>query len=45
MCIRDRPLGLRLQEYTTLADVSGRWIVGVRTLRLGPVTIHRVVLE
>ena len=40
-----QPLGLRLQEYTTLADVSGRWIVGVRTLRLGPVTIHRVVLE
>lgn len=40
-----QPLGLRLQEYTTLADVADRWLVGVRTMRLGPVTVHRVVLR
>ncbi len=40
-----QPLGMALQQYTTLADINDRWLVGVRTLRLGPLAIHRVVLE
>lgn len=40
-----QPLGLRLQEYTTCAEIADRWMVGVRTLHAGPVTISRVVLE
>ncbi len=39
------PLGLYLQRYTTLAEIGDRWMVGVRTLKLGPLTVHRVVLE
>lgn len=39
------PVGLRLQTYTTLADISDRWIVGVRTFHLGPLTINRVVMQ
>ena len=40
-----QPLGLTLQQYTTLGDLAGRWLVGVRSLRLGPLGIHRVVLD
>ncbi len=39
------PLGPRLQGYVTTGDVAGRWLVGVRTFRLGPLAVHRVVLE
>jgi hypothetical protein len=40
-----RPLGLRLQRYTTLADVGDRWLVDVRQMRTGKTPIHRVLFE
>jgi len=39
------PLGHRVQAYTTTGNLSGRWLVGVRTLRLGPLAIHRIMLD
>ena len=39
------PLGIYLQRYTTLAQIGDRWMVGVRTQKLGPLVISRVVLE
>jgi hypothetical protein len=40
-----RPLGLRLQRYTTLAEVADRWLVEVRPLSTGKVPVHRVIFE
>ncbi|MGL4651431.1 MAG: DUF6391 domain-containing protein [Caldilineaceae bacterium] len=39
------PLGRRVQAFTTTGDLAGRWLLGVRTRRLGPLTIHRVVMD
>jgi hypothetical protein len=39
------PLGRRVQAYTTTGDLSGRWLVGVKTRRVGPLTYHRVILD
>lgn len=39
------PLGRRVQGYTTSASMEGRWLVGVRTQRLGPLVLHRVVMS
>ncbi len=39
-----RPLGEMLQRrYTTLADMSGLEIVGVRRVWAGPFMLHKVV--
>jgi hypothetical protein len=40
-----RPLGDRLQEYTTLADVSDRWVADVQALQMGNITAHRVLFD
>ncbi len=51
-----RPLGLRLQRWTTLAEIGDRWLVEVRPLTLnlgrgngtlpgGKGTLHRVIFE
>lgn len=40
-----QPLGLRLQQYTTLASVSDRWVKNIHPLQLGGVTAHRVEFE
>lgn len=45
-----KPLGLRLQSYTTLADVDDRWVAEIRPLQVGPspakrLRAHRVVFE
>lgn len=45
-----KPLGLRLQGYTTLADVADRWVAEIRPLQVGPLPAkrlraHRVVFE
>jgi hypothetical protein len=40
-----KPLGLRLQRYTTLANIADRWLVEIRPLTTGTTTIHRVVFE
>ena len=47
--IVSKPLGLRLQRWTTLADIADRWLVEVRPLTTGnnaiKTTIHRVIFE
>ena len=40
-----KPLGLRLQRFTTLAEIADRWLVEVRPLPVGNVVLHRVVFE
>jgi hypothetical protein len=44
-----KPLGLRLQRYTTLADIGDRWLVEVRPLAsntgLSRRPLHRVLFE
>lgn len=44
-----RPLGLHLQRYTTLADISGRWLVDVRPVSFDvfdrKFIIHRIAFE
>ncbi len=40
-----RPLGLHLQTYTTLADVSDRWVADVQPLAVAGRQIHRVVFD
>lgn len=36
------PLGMRLQRYTTLADVGDRWLVNVQQLSSGRGQTHRI---
>lgn len=43
--VLSKPLGLRLQRYTTSAQIGDRWLVEVRPLATGKVPIHRVVFE
>ncbi|MEM7131389.1 MAG: DUF6391 domain-containing protein [Chloroflexota bacterium] len=40
-----KPLGLYFQEYTTLADVSDRWVVDVSSQKVGRVVATRVTFE
>jgi hypothetical protein len=40
-----KPLGLRLQRYTTSAQIADRWLVEVRPLATGKTTFHRVIFE
>ena len=41
-----RPLGALVQRrFTTLASVDSMRVAGVRTMRLGPITVHRVRTE
>ncbi|MBK8046544.1 MAG: hypothetical protein IPK16_05080 [Anaerolineales bacterium] len=36
-----QPLGLRLQQYTTLASVSDRWVKGIRPITLAGIGLSR----
>jgi len=36
------PVGMRLQRYTTLADVGDRWLLNVQLLSSGPGQTHRI---
>lgn len=40
-----RPLGMNLQTYTTLADISDRWVAEVRSVTVGNVRAYRVLFE
>jgi hypothetical protein len=40
-----RPLGYRLQSYTTLADVADRWVADVQPVTVGRVKAQRVLFE
>ncbi|MEX1018626.1 MAG: DUF6391 domain-containing protein [Litorilinea sp.] len=40
-----KPVGLQLQEYTTLAEVGDRWVIDVRPFVLGNLRGMRVAFE
>jgi hypothetical protein len=40
-----RPLGYRLQGYTTLADVADRWVADIQPMHFGRVKAQRVYFE
>lgn len=39
------PLGFRLQQYTTCAEIHDRWLVDVQPVQVGRVNAFRVVFE
>lgn len=39
------PLGYKVQELTTTADLTDRWIVSVKRVEFGPLVITRVTTE
>lgn len=43
--IAGKPLGLRLQRYTTMAQVADRWVADIRPVRVGKLNVHRVLFE
>jgi hypothetical protein len=43
--IAGQPLGLRLQQYTTLASVGDRWVKDIRPIQMAGATAHRVEFE
>ena len=43
--IASKPLGMRLQEYTTLADVGDRWVIDVYEIQIGAARAVRVDFE
>jgi hypothetical protein len=43
--IMARPLGFRLQTYTTLPAVGDRWVTEIRPVTLGRVQAYRVLFE
>lgn len=45
MLITGKRLGMYLQRYTTLADVSDRWVVDVLPIRIGTLRAYRVLFE
>jgi len=43
--VASAPLGFRLQAFTTSAEIHDRWLVDVQPVRVGRVTVHRVLFE
>jgi hypothetical protein len=43
--VLSHPLGMRLQHYTTLADITDRWLVDVRSVQIGSLSICRVIMQ
>ncbi|MCC6454237.1 MAG: hypothetical protein IT328_04790 [Caldilineaceae bacterium] len=43
--VLSKPLGLRLQQYTTLAQVADRRVMEIRPLAAGKLPVHRVTFE
>lgn len=43
--VASRPLGFRLQEYTTQSDVADRWVAEIRPLQIGGVQVLRVSFD
>jgi len=40
-----RPLGYRLQRYTTQADVADRWVAAIQPVSIGKLQAYRVLFE
>jgi hypothetical protein len=45
MIIAGKVLGMRLQQYTTCAEVSDRWVVEIFPVNFGTVRAYRVLFE
>jgi len=45
MIVAGKVLGMRLQQYTTSAEVSDRWVVEVFPIRIGNIYAYRVLFE
>lgn len=43
--VLSRPLGNRLQQYTTLAHVSDRWVADIQMFQMGSIQAHRVLFD
>ncbi len=43
--VASRPLGFRLQRYTTLAEVGDRAVAEIRPLGAGQASVYRVVFK
>jgi hypothetical protein len=43
--IISRPIGMRIQGYTTTGDVGDRWLVDIRPIKIGGVHAHRVTFD
>ena len=43
--VGSKPIGFRVQEYTTDANVSDRWVKGIRLIQLGDTQLLRVNFE
>jgi hypothetical protein len=43
--VMSRPLGYRLQEVTTLADVADRWVAEIRPVKVGSIRAYRVLFD
>lgn len=43
--VASKPLGLRLQQYTTTTQVADRWVADIRPVRVGKLNLHRVLFE
>ena len=43
--VASRPLGYRLQRYTTQAEVADRWVAEIRTVQIGGVQVLRVSFD
>ncbi len=45
MLVAGKALGMYLQRYTTLADVSDRWVADIFPVRVGRARAYRVLFE
>jgi len=43
--VYSRPLGYKLQAYTTLPAVADRWVADVYPVQVGAFTLHRVLFD
>jgi hypothetical protein len=40
-----RPLGYRVQTYTTLPEVADRWVTEIRPIQVGAINAHRILFD
>lgn len=45
MIVAGKALGMKLQRYTTCADVSDRWVADIYPITLGQIRAYRVLFE
>ena len=43
--VMSKPIGAQLQEYTTLANVSDRWVIDIQEMMVFGRRAHRVIFE